>query len=191
MLIRSSRPPAVTEGEGGGERHCVRLLKGIRRVIELRVTAEGDTVLDVAFTSGLSIFGVVGIGHSLVDLSRARQSSFWPVVEAEVLDSSVEKRRGAKSTKFEPTVRYRYQFAGHLFEGKRIMFAPLATNSQADAEGFLERLRPGTRVLIRVCPSRPRLSVIEPGIDRRAWFALAFFVVFTAFGTAAAYQTLQ
>jgi len=101
------------------------------------VTAEGDTVLDVAITSGLSILGVVGIGHSLVDLSRARQSSLWPVVEAEVLDSSVEERRGVKSgTKFEPTVRYRYQFAGHLFEGKRIMFAPLATHSKADVERF-------------------------------------------------------
>jgi len=71
------------------------------------------------------------------------------------------------------------------------MFASLTTTSQNDAEHFLEPLKPGARVLIRVCPSTPEVSVIEPGVDRRLWLALAFFGGFTALSAAMAYRALR
>jgi len=46
-------------------------------------------------------------------------------------------------------------------------------------------------VLVRVCPSAPAVSVIEAGSDRRAWFALAFFVGFTVLSAAMAYRALR
>ena len=148
-------------------------------------------MLDAVITSGLSICGLAGIGQAVLDLCRARQSSWWPVVEAEVLEARVETRRGAHSRTFEPTVRYRYQFGGDTFIGGRIMFASLTTPCEREAERFLEPLKPGIRVLLRVYPSAPAVSVIEPGSDRRAWFALAFWVGFTSFTGAMAYGALR
>ena len=149
-------------------------------------------MLVTVIASGLSIVGIVGVGGAILDLRRARQSSSWPVVEADVLDSRVEGRREAahSGTGLEPAARYRYQFGGLKFVGTRIMFASLTTTSQNGAKRFLEPLKPGARVLIRVCPSAPAVSVIEPGVDRRAWFTLAFFVGFTALSAAMAYRAL-
>lgn len=148
-------------------------------------------MLNAVITSGLAILGLAGIGQAVLDLRRARDSVWWPVTEAEVLEARVEMRRGSHSRSFEPTVMYRYQFAGETFIGSRIIFASLTTPSREEAERFLEPLKPGVRVLLRVCPSAPAVSVMEPGSDRRAWFALAFSVGFTAFTAAMAYGALR
>jgi hypothetical protein len=71
------------------------------------------------------------------------------------------------------------------------MFASLTTTSQNDAEHFLEPLKPRAPVLIRVCPLDPAVSVIEPGVDRREWFTLTFFVGFTALSAAMGYRAFR
>lgn len=150
-------------------------------------------MLEAVIASGLSILGLAGATEAVLNLHRARQSSWWPVVEAEVLDSGVEAHRGGahSGASFEPTVRYQYQFGGQTFIGRRIVFASLTAASQKEAERLLEPLKPRGRVLIRVCPSAPAVSVIEPGIDRRTWLALAFFIGFTALSAAMAYRALR
>jgi hypothetical protein len=55
------------------------------------------TVLDGVITAGLSIVGIAVTSEILLDLRRARQSSWWPVVEADLLDSWVDPQRGAGS----------------------------------------------------------------------------------------------
>jgi hypothetical protein len=54
------------------------------------------------------------------------------------------------------------------------------TSSRGDVERFLLPFAKGARIRIRVCPGDPRLSVIEPGIDRRLkllLFASSYFVL--------------
>ncbi len=136
---------------------------------------------------GFLVIGPLFLLRGLTDLKRARESVNWPITEAEVTSSGVEVHSGGHSGRsFEPVIRYRYQHQGVSHEGKRIKFSgvDLSTTSQSDAERFVSAFPAGTRISVRVCPSNPGVSVIEPGRDSRVWIALVIGSVLTCVGLA-------
>ncbi len=121
--------------------------------------------------------GTAGLVCALRELCRALDSRHWPLQEAEIVQSGVRAYRGGHlGTTFGPNVRYKYEREGVVYEGTRIMFSGLglSTFSRHEVEQFLAPLAKGTRILVRVSPRNPRISVIEPGVDRR--LDLSFFV---------------
>jgi hypothetical protein len=134
-----------------------------------------------------SAFGGAGLVYALRALGRALDSLHWPVREAEVLSCVITESRGGHFGKrYGPTVRYRYRHNGVLYEGDRIMFSgfALSSRSRAEAEQFLVPFAIGTRILVHVCPRNPRLSVIEPGVDRslKSFLFTASFLLFMGLG---------
>jgi len=129
------------------------------------------TVLCVALLVG----GVVLLGYGLLELKRATDSLHWPMLTAQVVASAIEQHHAPHAgTSYAPVVRYTYEREGVSYEGKRIMFSgeELTTRSREDAERFISQFEAGARITVRVSPSNPRISVVEPGVDRRVWITL-------------------
>ena len=58
------------------------------------------------------------------------------------------------------------------------------SSSREDVERFLRPLAKGASIPVRVCPRKPQLSVIEPGVDRRLVVMLAVGAFLIFLGTA-------
>jgi hypothetical protein len=131
---------------------------------------------------GGATMGLVGIAllvYSVVQLVRAYRSRWWPVVEAEIVETYVKYRSGRRA-RYEPIIRYRYTRNGRGYEGDRLLFCALSltSSSEEEAERFLGRLTAGATIPVRVSPTKPSLSVIEAGVDvARSWPAFAFALV--------------
>jgi uncharacterized protein DUF3592 len=129
------------------------------------------------------VAGIVGVIECTIDLVRGRQSGQWPTVPAEIIESTVTYRPGGRGGgRFIPVVEYRYLVDGVAYLGKRVQFTRLGTIARADAERLAGEYHPQTSVLVRVSPSNPRVSVIQPGQHGRSWLYLLLFGVFAVFG---------
>src|SRR6266545_3714046 len=51
-----------------------------------------------------------------------------------------------------------------------------------EATQFMAQFEVGMRIPIRVCPTNPKLSVIEPGFDPRGWLPLVVALMFIFVG---------
>ncbi len=144
-------------------------------------------MLTQAICTLLLVVGFVLLWKGVLDLRRASASCGWPTVEAQVMSSAIELHRGGHiGRSYDPVIRYRYEYRGNVYEGTRFKFSgiDLTTASKTEAEEFLLPFRPGTRVNVHVCPEEPRLSTIEPGLDRRLWVALLSGVLLVSVGIA-------
>jgi hypothetical protein len=143
-----------------------------------------------------AIFGSVFVAWAALELVQAvfnivhgHLSNRWPLVAAEIIDSGVRKRRfGLTGRGFAPFVIYTYAVDGVLFRSERILFAPMATPSRADADRFVCSLPPGMKIEVRVSPTNPRLAVIEPGIKGAALLQVFAAVTFGVVGIVAVRQ---
>lgn len=130
-----------------------------------------------------AIAGVAGVVECVVDLVRGHQSRNWLIVPAEIMTSTVTYRPGGRGGgRFVPVVEYRYSVDGVSYVGQRLQFARLGTIARADAERVAGEFHPASTVLVRVSPSDPRASVIQPGQHGRSWVYLLLFAVVAAFG---------
>lgn len=116
-------------------------------------------------------------------LLRGRESLRWPVVEAQVLETRIELKRGRYGG-YIPVVHYQYQHRGRTYYGDRIIFSVQdgLANSREAAKQFLDRFEAGMRIPVRVCPTKPALSVIEPGFDPRWWVPLLLALMVVLLG---------
>jgi hypothetical protein len=129
------------------------------------------------------VAGIVGVIECVGDLVRGRQSRKWPTVPAQILESTVSYRSGGRGGgRFVPVVGYRYSVNGVSYVGRRVQFTRLESISRADAERVIRKFHPENSVLVRVSPSDPRISVIQPGQHGRSWLYLLLFAVFAALG---------
>ena len=136
-------------------------------------------------SAGFLAIGAFLLFGGILNFWRGRDSVNWPMLEAEVLGSGVKVNKSILTGRsYKPLVRYRYAQQGATYEGSRIMFsiAELQTRSHEDAEQFIAPFRPGTKITVRVSPTNPRISVIEPGVDRRGWLALVISPLFLFIG---------
>jgi len=147
-----------------------------------------NTSLGVVFVCA----GLARSFYTLLQLWRAHRSLAWPLVENDVVEKRVDVTRSPFGSHYTPVVTYRYEAEGVHHEGSRLVFAgqTISAGSRGEAESFLEPVHVGTRLAIRVCPSKPRLSVIVPGHDSRWWVPLAFALAAILVGMSAAAPSL-
>lgn len=147
-----------------------------------------DTVLGVFFTAA----GAVGMIESVMNLTRGRQSHDWHLVPAEIVDSRVTRTAGGHGGgRFVPVVEYRYSINGATYTGRRVQFTRMETPSREVAERVVGEFQTGSQISVRVSPSDPRVSVIQPGPHGRSWLHLLFWTAFTSLGIASMVGALQ
>lgn len=119
--------------------------------------------------------GVALLIHTMRQLLRARQSLNWPIIEAQVQEARIDESHGRHHS-YTPLVRYRYESGDSVYEGNRIIFSgkSVSTGSLDEAKQFMTQFEVGMRLMIRVCPTNPNLSVIEPGFHPGWWVPLVF-----------------
>lgn len=133
--------------------------------------------------------GVAVLARTMRQLWRARESLNWPIIEAQVQETRIDESRGRHS-RYIPFVRYRYECGDSVYEGNRIIFSgqSVSTGSFDEAKQFMAQFNVGMRIPIRVCPTNPNLSVIEPGFDPRWWVPLVFALMVILVGVSMATQ---
>lgn len=126
------------------------------------------------YALGVCLFGMTAVTRNIY---WGRQSALWPKVDGEVFESFV---RGV-FIPYWPVVRYGYQYGGQQFQSSRIRFGRIRFPSKRTAQKFLSQFQSGARVVVRVNPSRPTLSVLREGNRFVNWGELIGGCLFTSY----------
>jgi hypothetical protein len=139
------------------------------------------------------LFALIGVGGFIValrDYLLGRASENWPAVEAEILGVDIVVPRLGRRT-LSPQIRYKYQVDGITLVGNRISFASIGRKLfESTAEEAVSPYRVTQRVSVRVSPSDPRRSVLEPGVRTSTYVLLLAFVACAAIGIALIMKSL-
>jgi len=90
---------------------------------------------------------------------------------------------GSGGTTFAPMVRYHYRIGDNQYVSDRIAFGGTVSMSfRSWAERIAAKYRHSRTVKVRVCPTDPTLSVLEPGAHWSLWFIILMGTVFAGIG---------
>jgi hypothetical protein len=127
--------------------------------------------------------GSVALVSGLRELARAVDSEDWPEVSGEIEETGVVMDSGGQSVTFAPEVRYHYRVGDSHYVSDRIAFGGrVSMTFRSWAEGIVARYRKSKVVKVRVCPTDPDLSVLEPGVHWSCWFVIVIATVFVGLG---------
>jgi Protein of unknown function (DUF3592) len=127
--------------------------------------------------------GSVALVSGFRELARAVDSEDWPEVSGEIEETGVVTDSGGQSVTFAPEVRYHYRVGDSQYVSDRIAFGGrVSMTFRSWAEGIVARYRNSKTVKVRVCPTDPDLSVLEPGVHWSCWFVIVIATVVVAFG---------
>jgi Protein of unknown function (DUF3592) len=120
----------------------------------------------------LSVWGVVLLIDAVRKLHWAVQSDRWPTVDAEIVDAEVVWHPGRRGGFYAPRIQYRYLREGVMREGEQLDFGGTwGSGFKRSADRRLKRYSKGARVLARVHPTEPTLSVLQPGTTEGVFLA--------------------
>jgi len=127
--------------------------------------------------------GIYALARGFRDLARAIDSEDWPAVDGEILDAGVDTDFASRGRMYSAAVRYRYSAGGVAHEGDRIAFGgPIETSWRGPAEKTAARYRKGAAVKVRVSPTDPSQSVLEPGAKWYIYVVIIAGAIFLAVG---------
>jgi hypothetical protein len=127
-------------------------------------------VMGLVLGAALTASGGCGLLWNLRELWRARASRRWIVGEAEIVSATLRESRGrGGEPEFKPIVSFRYQHEGREYIGTRVAFGYYQPCDRRSADQFIAHFAPGTRRQVNICPTRPQLSVLEPGLQYNIW----------------------
>jgi len=142
------------------------------------------------------IFAAIGVSllaGGLVNPWRAHGSRSWPqtagVITYGVIDESNSVTRDSegdtiRSTSSGAHLVYRYEVNGMKHYSNVRFFGQLAGASGDWASGIAARYPRGKTVQVAYSPENPDLAVLEPGIDREAFWLPGAWAAFLLFGLA-------
>lgn len=149
-----------------------------------------SAVFAVAFGAGGYWFGLKPL---VLTLQSALEVRGWQPVPAQVLDAWLQKHSDSEGTTWQVHARYRYEFAGKVYEGTRVGLDPTAgADNLGDwHERWHARLQAaqtrGESISVLVDPRRPSTSLIDPSLRWQLLaFRLPFAFIFTGVGVVAA-----
>jgi hypothetical protein len=106
-----------------------------------------------------AVFG--WLGHSKAVALR-QAAGRWSMVPATITAADVQVVARQGTSYWVPLVRYRYSVGGKQFEGERIRFGFIGTQSRAAAEKLIAGHPVGSMVMLRYDPHDPTESVLDP-----------------------------
>jgi len=138
------------------------------------------------------LLGAISIWAAADTIWYGWSSENWPRVEGVItsteIDSSTQQGNSsfsstAKSTTtYFPTILYRYEVNGGIYEGYEITFGGYSFINRDDAEEVLVRYPVNQRVDVYYKPDKPQKSVLEPGLTEFPYGFLFGGMLFVVFG---------
>lgn len=101
------------------------------------------------------------LGHSKATALR-EAAGRWALVSGTILATDVRVVRRGGAAYWVPLVRYRYAIGDRQFEGERLRFGFIGTQTRAAAERMIAGYAPGSTVMLRYDPQNPQESVLDP-----------------------------
>ena len=138
---------------------------------------------NLLFGLGSTAIGSFALVAGFRELARAVDSEDWPEVAGEVEETGVLTDTSGRAVTFVPDVRYHYRVGDVQYVSNRIAFGgTVSMTFRSWGQGIVERYRNSKSVRVRVCPTNPDLSVLEPGVHWSCWFVLLIATLFVALG---------
>ena len=132
---------------------------------------------------GISMLaGLVTIGLGLPQVYYGYVSTSWPTCEGTVMESESEfdSRRGVHEVK----ITYSYTVSGRKYTGHRHSYLGTVFSNSADAQKIVDEHPVGSPVTVYYSPNNPKMAVLAPGVQQRAWAGCvsgAIFVLIAIF----------
>ena len=129
---------------------------------------EQSSVAVLLFFAGVAILGTALVIGGVRDTLRGRASMTWIATPATILESSLAEGREARTGRkqWTPVVRFRYEFGGATYEGRRLSFGVNTTPASADGTpSAATQFAVGAQVNAFVNRERPQDAVLVAGAD--------------------------
>jgi Protein of unknown function (DUF3592) len=130
---------------------------------------------------GFLIVGILQLAWAASVGLKSFQASEWPTVSGTILASATRVDRVRGGSAYTPTVSYRYDFAGHPYEGSRITAMDSAEGEQT-VSTIVKAFPPGRIVDVYVDPKNPGYSLLKPGFFAYLFFWTALALMATVAG---------
>ncbi|HUF62125.1 MAG TPA: DUF3592 domain-containing protein [Verrucomicrobiales bacterium] len=139
----------------------------------------------------LAALGMVFIIALWKGYEKASETRRWRATPCEIVAAWIQEAQFSEpgDRRYLLELRYRYEFAGHTYVGRRVTRRDGATRSRPKLERLLTFYRPGTQTQCFVDPADPDSAVLRhesraPGYT--LWFPLLFVVSGATMAAAAA-----
>jgi hypothetical protein len=106
-------------------------------------------------------------------------STGWPVASGRVTASRV-----ITGSTYSPQVNYSYEVGGKSYSSTRVSYSDYGSSEPTPAREVVDRYAPDAAVLVSYRPDAPSESVLEPGIQLRAFLLPLFGLPFALGGLA-------
>ena len=135
-------------------------------------------MVHLALSVALVVVSLFLAGSVLFAVARAKASTGWPGVDGKIVLSRISRTSGGRGTYAE--IRYTYRVANKEYVGERLSFGGLGDTffSAATSAAAVSRHPEGQTLRVRVCPSNPEFSVLEPGLGWEHLASLASALLF-------------
>ncbi|HEX8364194.1 MAG TPA: DUF3592 domain-containing protein [Allosphingosinicella sp.] len=110
---------------------------------------------------GLAAAAYGWLGHSKA-LALRQAAGRWAIAPATILATDVRVTRRAGTAYWVPLVHYRFAVGDRQYEGERLRFGFIGTQTRAAAQRMVAAYAPGSTKMLRYDPRDPRESVLEP-----------------------------
>ena len=133
------------------------------------------------------VVGALMASSGIRDISRAKSSAIWPAANGKIVSSSVKvhhtggynSRRTAIT--FYARILYAFSVDGKYFTGDCVSFGDHSSKEPSYAYRLVSRYPQGKEVRVYYMPDNPKVCVLEPGIQTKAYIVpglgLSLFVI--------------
>jgi hypothetical protein len=118
------------------------------------------------FGIAFPLFAVFGAYLLRVAWHRGNASQKWPTTKGLVIASKTEY----DGDHYSPKVRYRYQVNSKILEGDTVTYRGFSTDRDT-VEAYVKKYHEDATVSVYYDPDAPANSVLEPGVDKKAYIA--------------------
>ncbi|HEX8654017.1 MAG TPA: DUF3592 domain-containing protein [Allosphingosinicella sp.] len=101
------------------------------------------------------------LGHSKA-LALKQAAGRWAIAPATILATDVRVVRRGGAAYWVPLVHYRFAVGARQYEGQRLRFGFIGTQTRAAAERMIAGYAPGSTAMLRYDPHDPQESVLDP-----------------------------
>ncbi len=126
------------------------------------------------------VIGLVGLSiffYGRYQLTRARASGTWPLIDGEIVTSRIETHTSEEGTYQSADIEYRYQVDGKEFKSEVIVIG----GHSYSAYGAVARYPKGQPVNVAYNPAKPHQAVLEPGVESTQMQTIGVSVMSGAF----------
>lgn len=130
---------------------------------------------------GLLLAGAAFLYLGIMLVQDANKAQNWPTIEGTIVSSSistVKQTKGRKKTFHYPKVIYEFVRDGETLQQDRLSMSDMGYSKMQDAKAILTDYPKGSKHPVYVDPNNPSVTILRPGEDSIANFALWFGVGF-------------